>query len=140
ADMVAVLAIEPEIKDVKQPEAPHINRGEIVFDGVTFAHDGSNDALFKDLNVKIKAGEKVGLVGHSGSGKTTFTRLLLRFSDIQEGRICIDGQNISHITQDDLRRYIAYVPQEPVLFHRTLKENIGYGQANASTAEIKAVA
>jgi ATP-binding cassette subfamily B protein len=90
--------------------------------------------------LKIKAGEKVGLVGHSGSGKTTLTRILLRFSDIQKGTIAIDGQDITHITQDDLRRHIAYVPQEPILFHRSLAENIGYGQANASQAEIKAVA
>jgi len=140
ADMVAVLAIEPEIKDVKQPEAPHINRGEIVFDGVTFAHDGSNDALFKNLNVKIKAGEKVGLVGHSGSGKTTFTRLLLRFSDVQGGRIVIDGQNISKLRQDDLRRHVAYVPQESILFHRSLRENIGYGNPDATDEEIEAIA
>ncbi len=79
-------------------------------------------------------------MGHSGSGKTTFTRLLLRFSDIDSGTISIDGQNIAYLTQDDLRRHIAYVPQEPILFHRTLAENIAYGQVDASQQEIEAVA
>lgn len=139
-EMIKILQIEPEIKDPEQPEEPRITRGKIAFDHVTFSHDGSNDALFNDLNLTIKAGEKVGLVGHSGSGKTTLTRILLRFSDIQDGRIMIDGQDISRITQDDLRRHIAYVPQEPILFHRMLSENISYGNPKATTQEIEAVA
>ncbi len=139
-EMVKILQITPEIKDPIKPETAHINRGEITFTDVTFTHDGSNDALFNELNIKIKAGEKVGLVGHSGSGKTTFTRLLLRFSDIQAGAITIDGQDITHITQDDLHRSIAYVPQEPILFHRTLRENIAYGNPEATQREIQAVA
>jgi len=140
ADMVRVLAITPEIQDPEQPETPRIHRGEIVFHKVTFTHDGADRALFKKLSLSIKPGEKVGLVGHSGSGKTTFTRLLLRFSDIDSGTISIDGQNIAYLTQDDLRRHIAYVPQEPILFHRTLAENIAYGQVDASQQEIEAVA
>lgn len=140
ADMVEVLQIEPEIKDPGKPETSRIHRGEITFSRVTFTHDGSKDALFTDLNLKIKAGEKVGLVGHSGSGKTTLTRLLLRFSDIQGGCIAVDGQDISHITQDDLRSEIAYVPQEPILFHRTLEENIAYGRLDASLAEVQGAA
>lgn len=140
ADMIAILLIEPEIKDPQNPEKVRISSGKITFDDVTFTHDGSNDALFDNLNISIKAGEKVGLVGHSGSGKTTFTRLLLRFSDIQDGHITIDGQDISRIAQDDLRRHIAYVPQEPILFHRTLAENISYGDAKATRQEIEGVA
>ena len=140
ADMVRILQIKPEIQDPQQPEAPRISRGEIVFKDVAFTHSGSNEALFHGLSIKIKAGEKVGLVGHSGSGKTTFTRLLLRFSDIDSGQITIDGQDISKLTQDDLRSSIAYVPQEPILFHRSLRENIGYGDLRASQAEIAAVA
>ena len=76
----------------------------------------------------IEPGERIGLVGRSGSGKTTLTKLLLRLEDIQEGTICIDGQDISNVTQVSLRRQIAYVPQEPLLFHRTIAENIAYGR------------
>ena len=140
ADMVKILLIEPEIQDPHKPQASRIRRGEITFKDVTFAHSGSAHTLFDHLDVRIKAGEKVGLVGHSGSGKTTFTRLLLRFSDINGGEILIDGQNISHVTQDDLRRHIAYVPQEPILFHRSLSENIGYGNPDATQRDIEAVA
>ena len=140
SDMVEILSQTPKIIDVDQPEVLRISRGDIAFDDVDFKHDGAKEALFKKLHVHIKAGEKVGLVGHSGSGKTTFTRLLLRFSDIQGGKILIDGQDITHITQDDLHSKIAYVPQEPILFHRTLKENIGYGDITASDTEIAAVA
>ena len=140
ADMIAILQLEPEIQDPARPEPLGIRRGAIQFDHVTFAHDGSAAPLFHELDLKIKAGEKVGLVGHSGSGKTTLTRLLLRFSDIQGGAITIDGQNITHLRQDDLRASIAYVPQEPILFHRSLQENIGYGKPDATIAEIRAVA
>jgi ATP-binding cassette subfamily B protein len=140
SEMVEILALVPAIQDPAEPEKVRIHRGLVSFEHVGFTHDGSDKALFKDLNIHIKQGEKVGLVGHSGSGKTTFTRLLLRFSDIQEGAILIDGQDIAHITQDDLRRNIAYVPQEPLLFHRTISENIGYGTANPDMRAIKAVA
>lgn len=139
-DMVEILQLQPEIKDPAKPEESRIHRGDIRFHNVTFTHAGSVSPLFQGLSIRIKAGEKVGLVGHSGSGKTTFNRLLLRFSDIDSGQITIDGQDISRLTQDDLRRHIAYVPQEPILFHRTLKENIGYGNPEASTREIEAIA
>jgi ATP-binding cassette subfamily B protein len=140
SDMIEILGITPEILDPKEPEQVRIDRGDIRFKAVTFQHDGSDDALFTGLNLHIKPGEKVGLVGHSGSGKTTLTRLLLRFSDIQDGEILIDGQNIAKITQDDLRRHIAYVPQEPLLFHRSIAENIAYGSPEASQESIAAVA
>jgi ATP-binding cassette subfamily B protein len=104
---------------------------------MSFAHNGpKEDALFNDLTISIEAGQKVGLVGHSGSGKTSLTKLLLRYSNVDDGTITIDGQNIASVTQEDLRRKIAYVPQEPLLFHRTISENISYGQENASQAEI----
>ncbi|HSX35632.1 MAG TPA: ABC transporter ATP-binding protein [Patescibacteria group bacterium] len=140
AEMVSILQITPEILDPEQPEKSRIDDGEIAFNDVVFTHDGSQDSLFTRMNLRIKAGEKIGLVGHSGSGKTTLTRLLLRFSDLDEGEILIDGQNIAHITQDDLRSQIAYVPQEPLLFHRTIRENISYGRPNATDAEITAAA
>ncbi len=139
-DMVAILSQTPEILDPVSPENVRINSGDIQFKNVDFTHSGSDDALFNDLSISIAPGEKIGLVGHSGSGKTTFTRLLLRFSDIDSGEILIDGQNIAHITQDDLHSYIAYVPQEPLLFHRTIAENIGYGKSGADNASIKKVA
>lgn len=137
-DMVKILSIEPGIKDPYQAEKLRISRGAIKFNEVTFTHDGMGQSLFEGFSLAIKAGEKVGLVGHSGSGKTTFTRLLLRFSDIDNGEILIDGQNIAHIKQDDLHRKIAYVPQEPIMFHRTLRDNIRYGNFNASDKEVEA--
>jgi ATP-binding cassette subfamily B protein len=140
SDMIHILQLSPEIQDPKQPEKPRIRNGAITFKDVTFTHDGAEGALFRNLNLTISAGEKIGLVGHSGSGKTTLTRLLLRFSDIDAGSVAIDGQDIRSITQDDLRRHIAYVPQEPILFHRNLAENIGYGKPGATQAEIEAIA
>jgi ATP-binding cassette subfamily B protein len=142
SDMVKIFEIEPEVQDPTKPAKSRIKAGAIDFNHVEFAHDGSdkNDALFRDLDLHIKAGEKVGLVGHSGSGKTTLTRLLLRFSDIDDGEIAIDGQNIASITQDDLRGSISYVPQEPLLFHRTIRENIAYGQPDATDADIEEAA
>ncbi|HVS79097.1 MAG TPA: ABC transporter ATP-binding protein [Candidatus Saccharimonadales bacterium] len=139
-DMVEILQIEPEVKDPDKPEPVRIKKGEINFSQVKFQHEGSNEAIFDDFNLKIEAGKKIGLVGHSGSGKTTFTRLLLRFSDLDSGSITIDGQNIAATTQDDLRRHIAYVAQEPLLFHRSLSENIAYGKPDAKQTEIERAA
>jgi len=135
-----ILSQEPEVLDPVSPEPVRITAGAISFDKVIFSHDGADDALFDNLNLHIKPGEKIGLVGHSGSGKTTLTRILLRFSDIDGGSITIDGQNIAAITQDDLRRSIAYVPQEPLLFHRSIRENIAYGKPDATDGEIRAAA
>lgn len=139
-DMVEMLQIKAEITDPVKPEIPRIKYGNIKFDQVTFTHDESEGALFQNFNLDIKSGEKIGLVGRSGSGKTTFTRLLLRFSDLDAGHITIDGQNITHITQDALRHAISYVPQEPLLFHRSLHENIAYGKPKATKAEVIAAA
>jgi ATP-binding cassette subfamily B protein len=140
SDMVEILAQKPEIEDPAKPEPVRINRGAIRFEDVTFTHNGADDAIFDGLNLSIKPGEKIGLIGHSGSGKSTFTRLLLRFSDIQGGEIKLDGQNIARITQEDLHSRIAYVPQEPLLFHRTIRENIAYGQADADDKAVFAAA
>jgi len=138
-EMTEILQIQPGIKDPARPEKVRIHKGRIELRDVTFAHAESADdeALFQQLSLDIRAGEKIGLVGHSGSGKTSLTKLLLRFNDVDDGEILIDGQNIAHITQDDLRRNIAYVPQEPLLFHRTIRENIAYGQSDASDQAIK---
>jgi ATP-binding cassette subfamily B protein len=136
ADMTEILEIEPEIKDPISPEKSRITDGSIEFRDVEFTHDGVDESLFEKLNIRIAAGEKIGLVGHSGSGKTTLTRLLLRFSDVDGGEILIDDQNITHITQDDLHEKIGYVPQEPIMFHRSLQDNIRYGRFSASDEEI----
>lgn len=139
--MVEILHREPAVKDPVQPAKPRITKGAIAFNAMEFAHtDTKDDALFTGLDLKIAAGKKIGLVGHSGSGKTTLTRLLLRFADINGGSITIDDQDIREISQDDLRSNIAYVPQEPLLFHRSLRENIAYGKPGATDEEIYAAA
>jgi ATP-binding cassette, subfamily B, bacterial len=127
---------------VDTTETPlHATKGIVSFDNVTFAHDfGQGEQVFKNFNLVIPAGQRVGLVGHSGSGKTTFTRVLLRFSDIDNGTISIDGQNVADVTQESLHESIAYVSQEPILFHRSLSENIAYGKIGASKKEIIAAA
>lgn len=134
-DMVEILQLEPTIKDSSRKKLV-VNKGEVVLEDVSFAHQDNDNVLFDHFSLAIPDGQRVGLVGHSGSGKTTFTRLLLRFSDIDEGRILIDGQDISKVTQKSLRESIAYVPQEPMLFHRTLRENISYGKLDATDEEI----
>ncbi len=135
-DMVGILRTPAEVVDPTQPEPSRISKGLIAFEDISFMHDGAKRPIFDHFGIEIHPGEKVGLVGHSGSGKTTFTRLLLRFSDLQSGAITIDGQNIAAITQDDLRRNIAYVPQEPLLFHRSIAENISYGNPDADESAI----
>jgi ATP-binding cassette subfamily B protein len=143
APMYEILMLEPEIKDPAHPEKCQISNGGIEFNKLKFSYgEGSSGqkGLFSGFSLDIKPGEKIGLVGPSGGGKTTITKLILRFMDVDGGEILIDGQNIASITQDDLRRNITYVPQEPLLFHRTLKENIAYGKPGASEAEIIEVA
>ena len=141
-DMTEILLLPQEVQDA--PDAPALKavRGAIRIENVTFKHDSQKTtaALFNKLDISIKPGEKIGLVGHSGSGKTTLTKLILRFMDIQDGQITIDGQNIAKVSQQSLRQHIAYVSQEPLLFHRSLSENIAYGNLRSSEKEIKAVA
>ncbi|HEY6736117.1 MAG TPA: ABC transporter ATP-binding protein [Candidatus Saccharimonadia bacterium] len=140
--MTSILQDTPEVQD--QPSAPEliVHDGAIDFSHVTFTyHDARHHrAVFTDFNLQVAAGEKIGLVGPSGGGKSTLTRLLLRFDDINAGEISIDGQNIAAVTQASLRRQIAYVPQEPLLFHRSVGENIAYGQPDADAAAIKRAA
>ncbi|HVV26306.1 MAG TPA: ABC transporter ATP-binding protein [Candidatus Saccharimonadales bacterium] len=140
AEMTEILQLEPEVKDPEIPEGLRVKRGFITFKKVTFRHAEKDEALFTNLNLRIKPGEKVGLVGPSGGGKTTLTGLLLRFMDIDSGQILIDGQDITDIRQADLRSAISYVPQEPLLFHRSLRENIRYGDLEASDEAVEGVA
>ncbi|MBN9044631.1 MAG: ABC transporter ATP-binding protein [Rhizobiales bacterium] len=142
-DMEELVDIEAEpfgVADKPGAGAIRIGRGEIVFDRVTFHYGDHATALYRDFSAKIKAGERVGLVGHSGSGKTTFVKLIQRLYDVNSGAILIDGQNIAEVTQASLRSQIAIVQQEPVLFHRTLAENIAYARPGATQSEIEAAA
>ncbi len=139
-EMIGIFEKEPEIKDVKNPEKCQITKGLIEFKNVSFSYESDNNNVFEKLNFKIKPGERVGIVGESGAGKTTITKLILRFSEINKGQILIDGQDISQIKQDDLRAQISFVPQEPILFHRSLLENIKYGDSNAEDKAVFAVA
>ena len=139
-DMVEILQTPTTLID-KSSSKLEVTSGKISMDKITFTHDeGQGDTLFYDFSLDIKPGEKIGLVGASGSGKTTLTKLLLRFADIDSGKITIDGQDISEVTQASLRAKIAYVPQEPLLFHRSVRENIAYGRPDATDAEIEEAA
>ncbi len=136
--MTAVLD-EPRLVD-DEPDARElvVSEGAIDFNNLNFWYSdgGVQTQVFDNFNLHIPAGQRVGLVGRSGAGKTTLTKLLLRLSDIQEGEICIDGQNVAKSTQQSLRRQVAYVPQEALLFHRTIAENIAYSRPNASREQI----
>jgi len=138
SEMTEILAIKPDVQDPQHPEPCAIHRGGIDFKHVVFDHTHGSDQppLFRGLDIRIKPGQKIGLVGMSGSGKTTLTSLLLRFMDVDSGEILIDGQNIAHMEQRKLRDHISYVPQEPMLFHRTIRENIGYGDLEADDRSI----
>jgi len=128
------------IADAPNAKPIDIQGGRIVFDGVTFLYGGHRAPLYDGLSVDIRAGERVGLVGRSGSGKTTFVKLVQRLYDVSSGRILIDGQDIAEATQQSLRSQIAIVQQDPVLFHRSLAENIAYGRPGASLAAIEQAA
>lgn len=112
----------------------------IAFQDVSYRYSDSHEDVLQTLNLSIPSGQKIGLVGHSGAGKTTITQLLLRFDNINSGSITISGQSIADVTQASLRESIAYVPQEPMLFHRSLRENIAYGKPNATDIEIERAA
>ncbi|ABC90812.1 probable saccharide ABC transporter, ATP-binding protein [Rhizobium etli CFN 42] len=128
------------IEDKPHAKPISIGAGEIVFDRVTFQYGAHPDPLYEDFSVTIRPGERVGLVGHSGSGKTTFVKLIQRLYDVNSGVIRIDGQDIAEVRQSSLRGQLAIVQQEPILFHRTLAENIAYSRPNASRREIEQAA
>lgn len=142
ASMTEILLQDTEITDAPKAKKLRVTRGDIAIRDVSFAYNDNKtpEKVFHSLTLHIPAGQKIGLVGPSGGGKSTLTRLLLRFDDIQSGEICIDNQNIAQVTQASLRAAISYVPQEPLLFHRTILENIAYGKPRASLAAIKRAA
>lgn len=142
-DMEELVAIHDEalgIADAPAAQPIRIGKGHIVFDRVTFHYRGHDTPLYRDLSIEIGAGERIGLVGRSGSGKTTFVKLVQRLHDVSGGRILIDGQDIAMATQQSLRSQIAIVQQEPILFHRSLAENIAYGAPGASRDAIEQAA
>ncbi|MGC2315430.1 MAG: ABC transporter ATP-binding protein [Bradyrhizobium sp.] len=142
-DMEELVAIHDEaigIADAPGALPISVHRGRIVFEDVTFHYVGHRAPLYDGLSVDIRAGERVGLVGRSGSGKTTFVKLVQRLHDVSGGRILIDGQDIAQATQHSLRSQIAIVQQDPILFHRSLAENIAYGRPGASMAAIEQAA
>ena len=141
-DMTEILDEPTLVEDVPDARDLAVTDGLIEFKDLDFHYtdSGMPSEVFRHFSMTISPGQRVGLVGRSGSGKTTLTRLLLRLADIQGGRILIDGQDISQVTQVSLRRQMAYVPQEPLLFHRTIRENIAYGRPDASYEEIRRAA
>ena len=139
-EMVAMHSHPLGVADREGARALRIAEGEVRFDRVTFRYEAQVDPLFRDFSLRIAPGERVGLVGHSGSGKTTFVKLLQRLYDVSGGRILIDGQEVANATQVSLRAQLALVAQDPVLFHRSLAENISYGRPGATMAEIERAA
>ncbi|MEI7719948.1 MAG: ABC transporter ATP-binding protein [bacterium] len=134
-EMVAILELPHEIQDVAKAKKLKVATGEIVFRDVGFNFH-SEKKILEHFDLKVVGGERVALVGPSGAGKSTITKLLLRLFDVGSGAIEIDGQNIAKVTQESLRNAISFVPQEPVLFHRTLMDNIRYGKRDATDAEV----
>lgn len=137
--MVEILLTQHEIQDLPDAKKLIAAGGEIVFNNVSFAFSEDNKVL-NDINITIKPGQKVAVIGPSGAGKTTLARLLMRSYNLTKGSIIIDGQDISTVTQASLRENISLVPQDPVLFHRTLMENIRYGRRDATDEEVKEAA
>lgn len=142
AEMTRVLDEPTLVADDEGVQPLVVREGTIDFEHIGFRYPDAqeDDRVFSDLNLHIPAGQRVGLVGRSGSGKTTLTKLLLRLDDVQEGQVLVDGQDVSHCTQQSLRQQVAYVPQEALLFHRTIRENIAYGRPAASEDEIRSAA
>jgi ATP-binding cassette subfamily B protein len=136
---VRTLLIPHEIVDLPTARTLNVHSGEVEFRTVDFGYPGGR-RVFEGLSVTIPAGQRVGLVGFSGSGKSTFVNLLLRMYELDAGAILIDGQDIRAVRQDDLRRQIGLIPQEPGLFHRSLLENIRYGRLDASEQEVQEAA
>jgi ATP-binding cassette, subfamily B, bacterial len=139
AQFTELLLSPPTVLDPPSPEPLLREAADVRFEQVTFAHGGGKP-LFEGLDLIVPSGTKIGLVGRSGGGKTTLTRLLLRMTDIDGGRIRIGGQDISRMRQADLRSLIAYVPQDPAMFHRTLRDNIAFARPDATDAEIRRAA
>ncbi len=135
AEMLEILDEQHEVQDSPNAKQLKVKQWTITFDKVSFAYEGESE-VFSDLSFRVKSGEKVAFVGESWAGKTSIIKLLFRFFDIQNWKILIDDQDISTITQESLRNSISLVPQDPILFHRSIKENIAYGNPQATDEQI----
>ncbi|MEO8691276.1 MAG: ABC transporter ATP-binding protein [Candidatus Saccharimonas sp.] len=140
APMSEMIMADDSVVDAPKAKKLTFETPEIKFDNVSYHYSDSRTNVLENINLTIPAGQKVGLVGHSGAGKTTITQLLLRFADTTDGSIALGGHDIRAVTQSSLRQAIAYVPQDPALFHRSLRENITYGKPHATEAEIQLAA
>ena len=136
ADGMNTLSRPIEVNDAEDAKPLVVREGRIAFDAVSF-HYGQTSGVIEQMDLKIRPGEKVGLVGRSGAGKSTMVNLLMRFHDVERGRICIDGHNIKEVTQDSLRENIGLVTQDTSLLHRSVRENILYGRPDATEAELE---
>ncbi|MNX88019.1 putative multidrug export ATP-binding/permease protein [compost metagenome] len=137
ADITDILDKTPDVLDAPHAKKLHLTKGEVSLQNISFTYgDASSKPVVENLTLHIKAGERIGLAGHSGGGKTTLTKLILRSADVSHGKILIDDQDIRYVSQQSLRSSIAYVPQEPYLFHRSLRDNIAYGKPDATDKEI----
>lgn len=136
---LTILEAAHDIVDAENAATLEVMHGDIEFNDVSF-HYGSGNMLFKNKNIHIPRGQKVGLVGYSGSGKSSFVNIILRLYDVESGSITIDGQNIAKVTQNSLRENISMIPQDTSLFHRSIMENIRYGRLDATDEEVIAVA
>ena len=142
-DGISTLTQTPAVADAPQARPLAVTRGDVRFENVSFAYEagsGGSKPVISGLNLHIRPGEKVGLVGRSGAGKSTLVNLLLRFHDVQGGRILIDGQDIAHVTQESLRAAIGMVTQDTSLLHRSMRDNILYGRPDASEEHMRVAA
>ena len=139
-DVVGFDGRAPDIIEAPNARSLRVTAGEIVFEDVSFTYPNSQRPLYEKLKLTIRAGERVGLVGASGAGKTTLVKLLQRYYDLDAGRILVDGQDIALVTLASLRRAIGVVAQDPMLFHRPLGENIAFGRPEAKPSEIRQAA
>ncbi|NOS66827.1 MAG: ABC transporter ATP-binding protein [Candidatus Peribacteraceae bacterium] len=139
-EMIQIAQRPLHVQDAPDARPLTIKKGDVRFENVGFQYERATKPIFENLSVTINAGEKIALVGHSGGGKSSFVKLLMRLYDVNAGAITIDGQDIKTVTQESLRGSIGLVPQDPILFHRTIAENIAYGKPDATLEEIERAA
>jgi ATP-binding cassette subfamily B protein len=138
--LITLFDEKPAVTDKPGAAELLVREGEVRFHDVTFTYPGKTEPVLQSFSINIRPGERIALVGDSGGGKTTFVRLVQRLYDVDSGSVTIDGQAITEVTQSSLRHAIAVVPQDPILFHRSIRDNIAYGRPDASLEEIRQAA